>query len=420
MKAERDEPERTKKGEKSRVRKRRTGRKMNNKRNYKKGYKNEIIQLLHIVAVIPYRSLRLLSDNCRMYQRAVREMAEDKTVIVDKRGGEKNIRLLDYSSRRVEYEKYVPKGYAEYYEKTASEKIKALSDNINKSASERVMKNSATQIMMYACGIEIGPDKRDLRCEMLEDSDLAFYSSNELKQIESYRDTVTYQNKQGEKTKKLSNSRISGLLTSPGGIYAVYNIGESLIEWKKFGEVKMSAYITQLISKKSLSEVKIDEPKNAVVIARDESLFVKICNESYRKNEKAIILNMEYAYDRLYIVPEDQNGILLVKMMITSGWRGKILNMILRKEEQMNAAEVSVDCDGYDTENNICKLVFLIPNLIKLKAFITRALLETDKTRTYQIYCYSFQAKMISELAGNYVKILSIDIVKFFDQYFSK
>ena len=87
MKAERDEPERTKKGEKSRVRKRRTGRKMNNKRNYKKGYKNEIIQLLHIVAVIPYRSLRLLSDNCRMYQRAVREMAEDKTVInaVEKR-----------------------------------------------------------------------------------------------------------------------------------------------------------------------------------------------------------------------------------------------------------------------------------------------------------------------------------------------
>lgn len=393
---------------------------MNNKLNYKKGYKNEIIQLLHIVSVMPYRSLRLLSENHRMYQRAVREMEEDGTVIVDKRGGEKNIRLLNYNRRRGEYVKYVPEEYAEYYEKTSREKIKALSDEINRSASERILKNSATQIMMYASDIEISPDKRDLRCEMLEDSDLAFYSSLELKQIEAYRDTITYQKNKGEKSKKLSNSRISGLLVSPGGIYAVYNIGESLIEWKKFGEVKMSAYITQLIRKKSMSEVKIDEPKNAILIARNEKLFVKICNDSYRKNEKVIIMNMEYAYNRLYAIPEDRNGVLLLKMMTVNGWRGRILNMVLRKQEQMASAEVSVDCDGCDREKQIYKLVFMIPNLVKLKAFITRALLDADKNWTYQIYCYSFQIEMISELAGKYVKILSIDLQKFHDEYFSK
>lgn len=378
-----------------------------------------MIQLLCLVAVMPYRSLRLLSDNHRMYQRAVKEMEEDGTVVVDKRGGEKNIRLLNYDRRRGEYEDYVPKEYAAYYEETAREKIKALSDEVNKAASERVMKNSATQIMMYAGDIDISPDKRDLRREMMEDSDLAYYTSGELKQIESYRDTVTYRNEKGEKSKKLSNSRISGLLVSPGGIYAVYHIGESLIEWKKFGEVKMAAYITRIIKQKSMSDVSADEPKNAIVIARNDKLFVKICNSSYRKNEKVVIMNMEYAYDRLYVIPEDRNGVLLLKMMAVNGWRGRILNSVLSREEQMASAEVSVDCDGYDAEHGIYKLVFCIPNLIKLKAFITRALLENNNQKSYQIYCFSFQTEMVAELIGKYGTILTVDVKKFYEEYFN-
>lgn len=393
---------------------------MNNKINYGKGYKNEILQLLYLTTVIPYRSLRLLSPRPRMYQRAVKEMEEDKTVVVDKTGGEKNIRLREYRSRRVEYEAYIPAEYIEYYEATARGKLKDLSDSKNnRSAPEKVLRNSATQIMMYACGIEISPDKRDLRREMLEDYDIAYYNSNEIKQIENYHDTVTKEKKKGEYSKKLSNSRISGLLISPGGIYAVYNIGNTLIEWKRFGEVKMAAYIAGLIKHKSISEINANEPKEAIVIARNDTLFEKICSGNYGKKSRVILMNIDYAYDRLYAIPEDRNGVILLKMMTVNGWRSRILNAVIRKEEQIAKADVSVDCDGFDEEQEIYKLVFCIPNLNKLKSFTTRALFESDKKK-YQIFCYSFQAQLILSLAGNSVTVYTVDIEKFYEEYFKK
>lgn len=393
---------------------------MNNKINYGKGYKNEILQLLYLTTVIPYRSLRLLSARPRMYQRAVKEMEEDGTVVVDKQGGEKNIRLREYRSRRAVYEAYIPEEYIEYYEATARGKLKDLSDiKNNRSAPEKVLRNSATQIMMYSCGIEISPDKRDLRREMLEDYDIAYYNSNEIKQIENYHDTVTKENKKGEYSKKLSNSRISGLLISPGGIYAVYNIGNTLIEWKRFGEVKMAAYIAGLIKHKSMSEVDANEPKEAIVIARNDTLFEKICNGNYGKKARVILMNIDYAYDRLYAIPENRNGVLLLKIMTVNGWRGKILNAVIRKEEQMAKADVSVDCDGYDNENQIYKLVFCIPNLNKLKAFVTRAMFESNEKK-YHVYCYSFQAQLILSIAGNSVSIFTVDIQKFYEEYFKK
>lgn len=388
--------------------------------NYAIGYKNEILQLLHICGVIPYRSLRLLSANYRMYQRAIIDMKNAGVVIVDKRGGEKNVRLLNHRWRRAEYENFIPEEYMKYYEQTAVGVISDLSSGSkNKTTPGRILKNSATQIMMYACGIEISPDKRDLRNEMLEDDDLIYYNSNEIKQIESYHDKVTHEKKEGEYNKKLINSRINGVLISPGGVYAIYNIGNSLIEWKRFGEVKMAAYIAGLIRHKSISDISINEPKEAIVIARTDSLYTKICLGSYNKNSKTILMNIDYAYDRLYAVPESRNGIIMLKMMIKNGWQRKILDSILSKEEQLAQNIVSVECDGYDVSAGIYKLVFCIPNLQKLKSFTTRAELASERDRFY-IYCFDYQTKLITDVAGTNVKILKTNIEKFYNDYFTK
>lgn len=376
--------------------------------------------MLHITGVIPYRSLRLLSDNHRMYQRAIKDMEKAGIVIVDKRGGEKNLRLHNHRWRRREYEDFIPPDYMRYYETTAVAMVSDLSGGTkNKTTPGRILKNSATQIMMYACGIEISPNKRDLRSEMLEDDDLAYYNSNEIKQIEAYHDQVTREKRDGEYSKKLINSRINGVLISPGGVYAVYNIGNALIEWKRFGEVKMAAYIAGLIRHRSISDVSINEPREAMVIAQNDSLYVKICQGTYNKNAKVILMNIDYAYDRLYAVPETREGIIMLKMMVVNGWRGKILDSILPKEEQLAKKEVSVECDGYDVRTGIYKLVFCIPNLQKLKSFTTRAELASEREK-YYIYCYAHQAKLVTDIAGTNVKILTIDIHKFYNEYFAK
>ncbi len=392
--------------------------KMNKGINYGKGYVNEILQLLHICGVIPYHSLQLLSDNHRMYQRAVKKMEKDGTIQVDKRGGEKNMRLRNHRWRRADYENYIPLEYMNYYETTAVNMVSNLSDGSkNRTTPSRTLKNASTQIMMYACGIEISPDKRDLRKEMLEDDDLAYYSSNEIKQLETYHDIVTKSKKEGVYSKKLINSRINGVMISPGGIYAVYNTGNTLMEWKRYGEVKMAAYIASIVRHKSTSDISISDPKEAIVIARNDSLFTKICLGHYKKNSKIILMNIDYAYDRLYAIPESREGIIHLKMMITNGWRGKILDSVLSKEEQLAKKEVSIECDGYDSQEGIYKLVFCIPDLQKLKSFTARASLANERSR-YHIYCYSYQTKMIIDIAGLSVTILKMDIKEFYSKFF--
>ena len=97
---------------------------MNNKLNYKKRYKNEILRLIYMCGLIPYRSLRILAAEPRMYQRAIRKMEEDGIVAIDKKGGEKNIRLLSKRERRKDYEYLLPPEYIEYYENTIAETVK--------------------------------------------------------------------------------------------------------------------------------------------------------------------------------------------------------------------------------------------------------------------------------------------------------
>lgn len=355
-----------------------------------------------------------------MYQRAIMDMEKAGTVIVDKRGGEKNVRLRNHRWRREEYEDFIPEEYMRHYEQTAVGVVSDLSGGAkNKTTPGRILKNSATQIMMYACGIEISPDKRDLRNEMLEDEDLVYYNSNEIKQIEAYRDQVTHEKKDGEYSKKLVNSRINGVLISPGGVYAIYNIGNTLIEWKRFGEVKMAVYIAGLIRHKSISDVSINGPKEAIVIARADSLYKKICLGSYHKNSKTILLNIDYAYDRLYAVPESRDGVTMLKMMVVNGWRMRILDSILPKEEQLAANDVSVECDGYDASTGVYKLVFCIPNLQKLKSFAARAEFASDRDH-YYIYCFTYQMQLILDVGGEHVKILKTDIEMFYKDYFTK
>ena len=51
-----------------------------------------------------------------MYQRAVKDLEKKGYVVIDKKGGERNIRLRNRQYRKEEYEPYLPEKYIEHYE----------------------------------------------------------------------------------------------------------------------------------------------------------------------------------------------------------------------------------------------------------------------------------------------------------------
>lgn len=402
-------------------RKRNRKEKMNDKINLKKGKKNELLRLIYMCGAIPYRSLRTLAKDPRLYQRAVKDMENEGIVVVDKKGGEKNIRLLNRAERKKEYEKYLTPEYVSYYERLAYENVHRLNYDNKSALPASAMRGSATQIMMYKAGADISPYKRDLNSEMIQDEDIVYYTSVEIKRAGDYGDKVEKVKKRnGETARKVINSRITGLLVSPGGEYAVYNTGNALIEWKRYGEVKMAIYLVQLIQKKSESVTSVNVPKEAIVIAQTPGLYAKICNGEAKDSRQRTLLNIDFAYDRMYAVPEDVNGVLLLKMMQERGWRHRIYSAVLSERERENAKYTTIQCDGYDKEKDIYKQVFCVPDLVSLKQFTRRAKLERDKKR-FVIYCFTCQLPYVSQIADrDNFTILTIGIDLFYGKYFRK
>lgn len=393
---------------------------MNNKANYKKGYKNEIIQLIYICGMIPYRSLRLLADTPRLYQRAIKEMEKEEILTIDKKGGEKNIRLQDRRYKKTKYEPYIPQEYIKYYEGVSREVLRRLGEE-DYMAAKREMRNSSTKIMMYASGIEITPDKRDLHMEMIKQNDKCYYNSAEIKAESGYKNEIEVViEKNGEKSSKLNNTRINGLLVSPGGNYAVYNIGKEMIEWKRKGEIKIAAAIANLIRKKREDEYSLTKEKEAIIIAQTTNQYIRIINNTNeKKTGKMNLINIDYTYDRVYAIPENRNGVMMLKIMTQKGWRKKILDSIVSEEAQKASDRSNIDCDGYDEENELYQLVFCIPDLAKLKNYIRRAQIEDDKKK-FRIYCYTHQLPIIAAIAGEYVNVSKVDIEKYYQLYFNE
>lgn len=395
---------------------------VNDKVNYKKGYKNEILRLIYLCGLVPCSSLRVLRKDPRMYQRAVKVMEKEGIVIVDKKGGERNIRLLNRRENKRKYEFCLPTEYIDYYEKVAYQCfVKRLSARSNTGTALSAIHSSAAKILMYAAGVDITPDKRDIRTEMIKDEDILYYDSVEIKSAFDYRDkAVTSKEVSGTASKKLQNSRINGVLISPGGVYAVYNIGRSLIKCKYFGEVKMATYITHMARRRSEAEVSGNMPREAIIISRKTELFTKICSKEPESRREESISSLGFVYDRLYAVPEDRNGVLMLCMMKEKSWRKRIFDSILKSSEQENSRYVSVCCDGYDKENGIYKQVFCVPDLVKLNRFVKRAGLERGKSK-FIIYCFTCQEAYVAQIVGKEeIAVMSMAIELFYNKFFCK
>lgn len=386
------------------------------KRNYRVGYKKDILILTHKLGVVPLRSLRYLTapTRPRMIQKAIMQMEEDGTVKIEKRGLEKVVALQPSKMQKQKYQQYIPEYIQNYYNNFSSRNLWKTSDK-DMSAQIKSLRDVDAQMFFYSCGFKIGPDAKDLTKEMIGRKENSYYSSREFKRINGYMDSKP------EVNNKIVSSRVNGLLLADSGFYTVYNIGNMMIQWRRLSESKLSMYVVDLLRNRCEYELDAKVKKEAIVLATSDHIFRQICELNYEKNRtyKTIYMNIDYVYDSIYGIPEDYNGKLLIEILSTEGWKGRIKHMLLDDKLIENGMFTNVPCDGYDEENETNILIFCIPDLVKLKAFVARANLECNKKK-YKIYCYSYQIPLIVSLAGKNVEILKTDIEKFHKKFFEK
>lgn len=394
---------------------------MNNKINFKKGYKAEIIRLIHKCGIIPYDNLRLLmGENARMYQKNVRELAEKGYVKIEKRGRDRVIRLLDKEKHRKDYADSLPEEIIAYYDThyDTSSYLGNLSSK-NDSLVRKTVRNAATCMIMYVANVKIASDAKNLNEEIIENDDCFYLDSITVKRVSGYK--VAKGNTNSEN--KYKSSRITGLLVSAGGVYSIYNIGRNLISWLRAGEQKMSTYIERIISTSTESQCKIQYNREAIIISKSEELYQKICMLDYSqgngKSRNTPLINIDYAYRKMYAVPENENGVYLIKIMTMENWQNKILRSILSESEMKGAETIDIRCDGYNKEKDQAILVFCIPDMTKLKSFIIRARLENNRQR-FRIFCFTHQLELVTSLAGKSVQISHMDIKKYYKEHIEK
>lgn len=367
-----------------------------------KGYKGQVIELIMEYGAVPYDVFRLCSGKKRTeFQRRAREL-KSEGVIREFRtlDGQRCLMLID---NQIDFSAY-PSGLAEkYHDKKTRDQLRYLqiqtaADKEHRAAyrstQNKIINDISAQLFMRFSGTLSGDSK--------------YYTSVELKNVGNYQDKIE---KSSDNTNYLINSRINGLLVTSDSAFSVYSTGRHLIEWKRFGEVKMASYIQRMLSEQGRENSRYET--EAIILSKNIQSYEDIVKLDYKKQsgKRRVLMNIDYAYDHMYAVPYSRDGVQMLWIMQHKGWKNFLKDKLLTHEEQEDRKFVSVDCDGYDKENDIYSLVFLIPDMTRLKAFLTRARMEQDWNK-YRIYCYKSQYSFISGIVGKDIKIYTVDIVE--------
>ena len=381
------------------------------KKNYREGYRGKIIEMILENGFIPTAALRLFDPpTSTMYQRSARRMKEEgclqelKTI-----SGNKYLRLTDEGARLIK--ETLPEDDKELYH---DPKVKAALRYLGmtdvdkerkiayKMQQDKFYNDVAAKLFSQIAGIET-ESVPELNEREIDSDSAAYYDSAKVKRLGSFRADLS-------ESKKLMNSRINGLVISPGGVYSVYNTGKTVPEWKKDGETKMASSIQALIGRSMREYSATSYDKEAVIISKKDSNFVRIMQGEGRKGKfRRTLMNIDTAYERMYAIPYTHDGVKLFKIMQQDGWQGNVKTQILSAEEIEESNYVSVACDGYDRREGIYKLVFCIPNMSKLKAFSKRAGIEENRDK-YHVYCYKSQLPIVAPMIGDNAKVFAIDI----------
>lgn len=387
---------------------------MNVKKNYKKGKRIELLKAVYATGSLPYRSLRLYDWQVRITQRVVHEMVDERLLKIVKTETGKQINLVKWDDKKADYMDYLPIEYLEYYESELKEEVRQ-SVSV-RTRGERLQKSAELILIMHESGIGSYPDekvsirKSEVR---ITHATKMYFTSREIRGVMPYH-TKVERDKDGKR--KVGGSRMHGLMVSPGGVYAVYNIGSHLIEWERYGETNMARHIDRVLDWRMdgyLERKEKDKTEvECMLFAADVAMFERVILNENKKRRTMTLLNIDYAYENMYGLPLNHDGKRMLAIMSSKGWQERMRIRMLPEETGMDSLSYTVACDAYVGGKYI--LLFCIPNINKLKMFLKRAAVENNKDK-FHIYCFTYQVSLVVSLAGGYTTIHSYGLPQYYD-----
>ena len=393
----------------------------NLKKNYKKGTRKDVIKTLHMTGILPIKALSMY-DTPRTYKDKIREMEKEKLVCSDrlKLNGHsyRYVYLNDFEKKREEYGDSLPDGFYESYITYGAEALRQARSK-GGSAAARAISDSEAFIMMNSAGIACEPDTKPfLRGKgFIDDVPSCYFQSKEVKGYTNYRDKANMETKDGEQIKLVVSSRLTGLLVSRGGVYAVYNIGSNLSSWRKGRETRIAQHITFMLRDKMQNPRDLD---TCLILTDCYGELSRALAPATRRDESAAASfeNLSYIYNRIMALPFTATGRRMLEIMKTDRWEDAIRSTFLAGYTTEDIMYQGVPCDAYKEENGVMTylMLFCIPDIKKLQKFKKAAQIAGDKDR-YIVACFDFQAELVSRSSNNAYRVFTANFDGFYGMF---
>lgn len=369
------------------------------------GTRNSLISLAMICGCIPYKKMYLLAKNTQTYKKKAKEMIregifEEHILKFANRESVKLLTLAGNSQSRMEYEYDVPKTLMDYYDNiTVSDayQIKVINmDTEQQTRKIRITRNA--EVMMFFIGLGYDVLKGeclDLKSDIQYHKEI-FYTSRQVKG--TYEGDDQRFKADFDKNQQLINTRMNGLILTPGGNYQIYNMGRTVSSYSYTGESKIREY-----TNRALAEKNKDRADKAIMLAERQSIYSRLYVPRHIREERGID-GLVGSYEEVLALTLDKDGQNLMKFISKNkNWKNTIYKTVLTPGQQ-NKVPIDSPADGIDGDTSI--FVYCVPDIKRFRMFLNKAKLVEDREK-HVVICYEFQKEMLEDVIGKYAKVFA-------------
>lgn len=261
---------------------------------------------------------------------------------------------------------------------------------------QRQHRISETIAMMEKSGVEIYYDKKiqifeEKSAQSVVFSQSAFFHAKEVKV-------------QGDLTKKMGNSRMTGIWLTSGSIWFCYNTGSGTMKWFENVERRADILVRSILKNQGMN----CEAANAILFGENVSqALAYLTDHKFR----GYILNS--VFERFCFVPINRVGTFLLRLLGDVERYSYLLTVLSEDLDDVKEGD-RIEHYGYNAEGEPV-LICIDFDLKRLLRFVTQ-LRYLEKCG--EIICFDFQKEVIENFCDERTKISSVDFEIFRESFF--
>ena len=204
---------------------------------------------------------------------------------------------------------------------------------------------------------------------------------------------------------KIRNSRMTGVLLAPSGIFLSYNCGPYHPKWDYRAELRAQAFL-KLFCGQRLPLLYSGAEPSGLLFGNDLEPFYQILAAG--DSALCCFFLLDGNYRHFYYLTNDQKGETLLKLLCDPGKTAR-LNALLSQGRQKESPDLPIENDAID-ENGDPVLFGYVPDIPRIYRFLTALSLQG---RAGTLICFDFQEDVFRRLCGKNVTISAIHYQKF-------